>query len=458
MWYARKTKTKLCAALFAATLPAVPWRAGAQNVPLVVQSAPRSLKSIANALQAAPGAPRITASQLGTTIERVTVETYGVPADVVRRYLTLQKGSFLEQGALDRDYANLVNLGRLRARAIVAQGSTAHSVTLTWIVVAPWLRPVVHPLDTGQPLSPIPGLGFAAMSAPIDARGTQFAAYGLSNGLANLGSLLITAPVAIDPVAGRQADFIADVFGGRGVYRASEPAAINVYSWTAGEALHYLVRQTNGTQFEFALRQLHSTDAQPSGIVAPSLYSTYKAPALNTLLEAGLLHVCTGAPTQLYPPYCESQYRLEVIDAIGGFGATNEYQVYVAGITRYISVGASTLALYLGAARTGGVLSDSFLVCASGRAYPKAFCGTDAQSATAEYRIGDALPTKLKVVLFTETAASRVREGSQPWALATYQWHAGSGIGLVYGGIVRLDLAYGSQGARLWFALKGASF
>jgi len=420
------------------------------------QRPPRDLKSVLSGLEGAPPAPRVPAAQLGATIEDVTLETYGVTSDAARRYLTLGKGSVLEQAGVDRDYSNLVNLAGWRPRLVINQGSRLKAVTLHWIVVAPWLRTIVHPLDTGQPLSPIPGLGGALTPPSIDDRGTRFAAYGLSNGLVSLGGLFITTPTAIDAVAGRQSDLMADVSGGRGVYRASQPTATNVYSWTAGEAVHYLIRETDGTQFEFAVRQLHSSDAEPSGIIAPSLYSTYNAPAINTLLEAGVLHVCTSA--QLYPPYCGGQYRFEVIDAIGAFGATNEYQIYVAGITRYVAVGTSTLAFYAGAARTGGVLPDSFLVCASGRAYPKAFCGTDAQSLTAEYRIADALPRKLKLVLFTETASSRVRGGSQPWALPTFQWHAGSGIGIVYAGLVRLDLAYGSEGARLWILLKGASF
>jgi hypothetical protein len=77
---------------------------------------------------------------------------------------------------------------------------------------------------------------------------------------------------------------------------------------------------------------------------------------------------------------------------------------------------------------------------------------------TAEYRADDRRSPKVELVLFTETAASRVRGGDQPWALANYQWHAGSGIGIVYRGMVRLDLAYGSQGARLWFGFNGATF
>jgi len=77
---------------------------------------------------------------------------------------------------------------------------------------------------------------------------------------------------------------------------------------------------------------------------------------------------------------------------------------------------------------------------------------------TAEYRVNDRRAPKVELVMFTETAASRVRGGDQRWAFPSYQWHAGSGIGIVYRGIVRLDLAYGSQGGRLWFGLRGATF
>lgn len=431
-----------------AALLAAPWRAGAQSIPQALRSLPRALEPI-------PAAPKISPSQAGASIEEVRIETSGViEPDAVRRYLSLRKGSLLEQAAVNRDYNNLVRLGGFRPHLLIAKGSNANAVTLHWSVLAEWLQPVVRSFYADQPLSPIPGVGLGARSPPIDDRGTNFFAYGLTNGPSNLARLLLTTPLHVDPVGGREADFGADVFGGQGVYRASQPLAINVYSWTAGTEALYLLRATNGTQFELALRQLHSTNAEPSGIVAPSIYSTYQAPARNTLLEAGIAHNCSGAAAPLYPPYCEMQYRFEVLDGIGWLGATNEYQVYVADVARYIAVGPSTLAFHVAAARTGGVLPDSFLVCGSARAYPKAFCGTDAQTLTAEYRANDALPQKLKVVFFAETAASRVREGEQPWALPTFQWHAGSGMGIVYGGLVRLDLAYGSQGARLWFGVK----
>ncbi|MBV8198942.1 MAG: hypothetical protein JO263_12490, partial [Candidatus Eremiobacteraeota bacterium] len=283
--------------------------------------------------------------------------------------------------------------------------------------------------------------------------------YAVSNGLANLARVLLTTPLQVSAGEGRQSDFVAGVSGAQRVYRDSQPVETNVYSWTAGAQALYLVRSTNGTQFEFALGKLRTTGAEPTGIVAPSLYSTYNAPARNTLLEAGLSRACAGAATQqLYPPYCDVQYRLEVLDGIGWLGATNEYQICVADVAGYIAVGPSTLALHVAEARTGGVLSDSFLVCGAARAYPKPFCGTDAQTLTAEYRVDDRLSPKVELVLFTETAASRIRGGDQPWALPSYQWHAGSGIGIVYRGMVRLDLAYGSQGARLWFGFKGATF
>ena len=444
---------RLGAAVLAATLLTAPARSPAQNLPHILQTA-------LQALAGAPPAPKITARQVGARIEAVSVETSGVvDADVVRRYLSLRRGSLLVQAAVNRDYDNLVKLGGFRPRLVIEDDPLPHAVTLRWTVSAEWLEPAVHPLYAQEPLWPIPGVGFAVRSAPIDDRGTNFSGSAVSNGLANLTRVLLTAPLHVNAGDGRESDFIAGLSGAQGVYRESQPVTTNVYSWTTGAQALYLVRSTNGTQLEFAFGKLRTTGAEPTGIVAPSLYSTYRAPAHNTLLEIGLSRACAGAATQqLYPPYCNVQYRFEVVDGIGWLGATNEYRIYAVDVAGYLAVGPSTLALHVAETRTGGVLSDSFLVCSAARAYPKPFCGTDAQTLTAEYRVGDRLAPKLELVLFTETAASRVRGGDQPWALPAYQWHAGSGIGIVYRGIVRLDLAYGSQGARLWFGFNGATF
>lgn len=409
-----------------------PWRASAQSL---------------------PHTPQVPPWEAGATIANVTVETFGaVRPDAALRYLSLRKGSSLEQAGVNRDYANLVELGKFRANLLIEPDATAKSVTLRWLVRA-------RPLRFDAASFPVQGAGFTLTLPAVDDRGTNFSAYGQLGGLMDLARLGMTLPLHVDAPAGRASDFIADAFGARNTYRASAPLATNVDSWTAGTEARYLERETNGTQYEFAVRQQRSTDAQPSGIVAPSLYSTYKAPARNTLLEAGLAHACAGAATQLlYPPYCYLQYRFAILDGVGGLGATSEYQVYNADIAGYVTVGPSTLALHAATARTGGVLPDSLLVCGDARAYPKAFCGTDAQTLTAEYRIDDELPKILKLDVFTETTANRVRGGDQPWALPAFQWHADSGIGIVYRGIARLDLAYGSQGARLSFALKGESY
>jgi len=444
---------RIAAVALAATLLAAPLRSSAQTLPHALQNA-------VQALAGSPPAPTIPARQAGARIENVRVETSGaVNTAVVRRYLSLRAGSLLEQAAVNRDYHNLVQLGGFRPLLVIADVPFLHAVTLRWIVKASWIEPAVHPLYAQEPLWPIPAVGVVVRSAPLDDRGTDISSYAVSNGLANLARIFLTTPLQINAGDERESDFVAGVLGAQGVYRASAPVAINVYSWTAGAQALYSMRATNGTQFEFGVGKIHTTEAEPTGIVAPSLYSTYNAPAQNSLLVAGLSHACAGAATQrLYPPYCNVQYRFDAADGIGWLGATNEYQIYVADVAGYIAVGTSTLALHAAQARSGGVLSDSFLLCAAARAYPKAFCGTDAQTLTAEYRVNDRRAPKVELVMFTETAASRVRGGDQPWALPSYQWHAGSGIGIVYRGIVRLDLAYGSQGGRLWFGLRGATF
>lgn len=123
-------------------------------------------------------------------------------------------------------------------------------------------------------------------------------------------------------------------------------------------------------------------------------------------------------------------------DGIGGLGSTTTYQVYSAS-----------------AVRSGGVLPDSLLLCAVGRAYPKPFCGTDAEGATLEYRIDEAAHPRFEFILFTEDLASRVL-GAEAFAFPNFRWHPDSGIGVVFHGF-RLDVARGQAGSRLTFELQG---
>jgi hypothetical protein len=145
---------------------------------------------------------------------------------------------------------------------------------------------------------------------------------------------------------------------------------------------------------------------------------------------------------------------LGTVDAVGVLGATNEFQIYTADISQYIRAGSSTFALHAASARTGGVLPESFLVCGGARAYPKPFCGTDAHSLQAEFRLSDRIPSTIHFVVFTETAGSRIRGGAQTFASPEFQWHADSGIGVIYRS-VRINFAYGSEGARTSFELQG---
>jgi len=409
--------------------------------------------------QSLAGPPAISASQRDATIEAVTLETYGVtkPA-VVWQYLALRKGSRLDQAAVDRDYDNLVRLGGYRPRLTIAPGQAPHAVALHWIVMSKWLKPTDHPFYADQPLSaPIQGVGFILTSQTLDSKGTNLSAYTQLSRRANLARILFTIPTSVDASSGRASQVIVDGFGGRGVFRASEPLAINIYSWTSGFEAVYLVSEGDGTQLEIGARQQHSSTAQSSGIVAPSLYDTYAAQARNTVLEAGLSHPCLVPPIKWQPPSCSLQYRFEVLDGIGAFGSTSEYQQYIGDVAHYTPLGTSTLALHANTSRTGGVVPQSFLVCAALRGYPKSFCGTDAESLTAELRIDEAQGHPLRFVLFTETGASRIRGGDQPFAPAAFQWHPDTGIGVIYR-LVRIDLAYGQQGGRLTFELVGQTY
>jgi hypothetical protein len=404
--------------------------------------------------------PKVSAAIAGAQIEDVTIETYGhTSPSVVRRYLSLRKGSLLDQSGVNRDFTNLRRLAGFIPRLVIGPGSAANTATLHWIVMAKWLKPTDHPFYADQPLTaPIQGIGYIVTSAPVDSRGSTFSSYSQLSRRANLVRILYTSPIAVNPVKGTETDVIVDTFGGRGVFRASQPLAINIYSWNTGAEAALLHGATNGTQFEVGIRETRSTTAQSTGIVSPYVFQTSKSPAHVTVLEAGYSHACPVPSSQWYPPYCHTQYRLEAFDALGWFGSTREYQSYLADVAQYFAVGKSTLVLHGAESRTGGVVPDSFLVCAYVRAYPKAFCGTDAQQATAEFRLNDALPQIFKFAFFTETASSRVRGGTQAFAPPTFHWHADSGVGIIFRNYIRVDIAYGSAGGRLSVALQGQTY
>jgi len=430
---------RISSALFMAVLFLVPWCARAQY---------------------GLGPPTyIPPAQRGKTIEDVSIRTYGVVKPVtVRRYLSLRAGDRLTQAGVDHDYANLAKLEGYNARLDVLPGSTENLVRIRWIVMSKWLKPTEHPFYADAPLSaPIQGVGFILTGPPMDQHDSNFSTYTQLSRRANLARVLFTAPLQANPDKGTASSLIVDGFGGRGVFRASEPEAINVYSWTSGEEALYLDQQTDGTQYEGGVRVAHSSDELSSNLVAPSLYNTSDAWAKTTQLVAGVSHACTRGATYWYPPFCNVQYRFSVTDAIGGLDATSHYQVYGADIARYYAIGISTLALHANAFRSGGVIPDSFLLCSTVRGYPKPFCGTDAEGWTAEFRINDEKRRPLEFVLFTEDAASRVRQAVSPNITPYFLWHPDSGIGVIYH-LLRVDLAFGNQGSRLTFELKGQTF
>jgi hypothetical protein len=429
---------RLCAAALLAAMFLFPCRGNAQGL---------------------AGPPVVSALQNGATIEDVSIKTYGATKPVtVRRYLSLHAGSQLSQSALDRDFNNLQRLGRFIARVTVDSGARPRSVRLHWIVMNRWLRPTEHPFYGDQPLSAaIQGVGFIVTGAPIDKRGSNFSTYTQFSQRVNLLRVLYTSPLTVDPQTGRANSLIVDAFGGRGVFRASEPEAISVFSWNAGEEALFLSQRTTGTQVEGGIRVVHSTDELPSNIVAPSIYSTYQAPARATQLIAAISHGCTTPATQWYPPYCGFQYRFTATDAVGGLGATSTYRSIIADVARYFAVGSSTLAFHGNIARTGGVIPDSFLVCATARAYPKAFCGTDSEVGVAEFRLNDAKQRPLEFALFTESAASRVRQSENANATPYFNWHPDTGVAVMYH-LVRVDISYGKGGGRIFLELRGQSY
>jgi len=404
--------------------------------------------------------PIVAVSVVGAPIANVKIETYGeVKASTVSRYLSVHKGDRLEQNAINQDYANLVKLGGFRPRLSIEQDPATGEVTLHWIVMAKWLAPTYHPFYIEEPLSPpVEGVGFVVKSPELSSSGSNLAVSTEFTRRANIARAEYTIPLRINPITGRVSEFLLNTYGAKGVFRASQPYAVDIYSWSTAFGANYLNRGTNGTQYEFGLVSARSTSAKPTYIVAPSMYDTFYKPARNTVLEAGLSHACPGPPTQWHPPYCYVQYRARASDGIGALGATNEFQTYTADIAHYTRVGSSTIALHGALWRSGGVLPTSYINCAAGlHGYAKAWCGTDAQILQAEYRIGDALPGNLKFFLLGETAASRVRGGDQIFAPSKFQWHSDAGFGVMYRGL-RFDITHGAEGGRITYEFQGQLF
>jgi hypothetical protein len=337
------------------------------------------------------------------------------------------------------------------------RSADSSGVTLHWIVLGPIFAPTDHPFYGDQPLSiPIEGFGTVLTSPPLQ-NGANLSLLTQVALRAQLARLLYTQPLWVNSMTGQEGDLILNSYGARGVFRASEPLTEDIYSWVEGYEALYLIRGTNGTQLEFGLRSTRSTSAKPTFIDAPSLIDTYYTPVRDTTLEAGLSHTCPVAPTRWYPPNCYVQYRVEAFDNIGGLGANSEYRSIFADVAQYNRIGSSTLVFHGAAARTGGVLPTSVLLCAYTFGYAKATCGTDTNLVQTEFRIADARPGPLKFILFTETASSRIRGGDQFFAPSTFQWRADSGVGLQYRGF-RFNVAYGNQGGRITYEVQGQLF
>lgn len=402
--------------------------------------------------------PDVAASEIGARVDDVTIEAYGTTnPSIARRYLVLRKGSVVTQRGIARDYRNLAYLAGVRTRLEIRRAPSG-GVVLHWIVLGPVFAPTDHPFYGDQPLSvPIEGFGTVLSSRPLDRDGSNLSLITQVALRAQLARAVYTHPLWVDAATGREGDVIVDAYDARGVFRESEPVTQDVYSWVQGDEALYLVRGTDGTQVEAGLRALRSTSAKPTGIAAPSLIDTYGDAVRTVALEAGISHTCPVPPAQWYPPYCRVQYRIEAFDNVGGLGADAEYRQIFADAAQYTRVGSSTLAVHAALTRTGGVLPTSLLACAYTFGYAKSTCGTDTNLLQTEFRLADARPGPFKLILFTETAASRIRGGDQPFAPPTFQWRADSGVGLQYREF-RFNVASGSQGGRITYEVRGQLF
>jgi len=412
-----------------------------------------------NASAAPEPPPQVAPADEGAKIEDVSIEAYGVTnPQLAIRYLVLHKGDVLTQSAVLRDFRNLSRLAGFRTRLEIRHGTEAGEVSLHWIVLAPDFAPTDHPFYGDQPLSiPIEGFGTVLTSRPLDKDGSNLSLITQVALRAQLARLSYTKPLWVNPASGREGDLILNTYGARGVFRESQPLTEDIYSWVEGDEVLYLVHGTDGNQVEFGFRSARASSQKSTNIVAPSLIDTYDNAVRTTTIEAGLSHTCPVAPTRWYPPNCYVQYRVEAFDNVGGLGADSEYRSIFADLAQYNRVGSSTFVVHGAASRTGGVVPTSFLLCAYTFGYAKATCGTDTNLVQAEFRIADARPGLLKFILFTETASSRIRGGNQPFAPATFQWRADSGVGIQYRGF-RFNVASGSQGGRITYEVQGQLF
>src|SRR5580704_18208319 len=77
------------------------------------------------------GPPTVSPAMAGAQIENVTIQTYGQTSpSVVRRYLSLRKGSLLDQSGVNRDFTNLRRLAGFIPRLVLEPGSAAKTATL----------------------------------------------------------------------------------------------------------------------------------------------------------------------------------------------------------------------------------------------------------------------------------------------------------------------------------------
>ena len=402
----------------------------------------------------------VSPAQIGATIQDVSIDAHGAASpSAVTQYLTMHTGDTLTQAGIARDYANLVHVAGCNPALSVTDGDKPNTVRLHWDVTFKIIAPTYHPFYSDKPLTaPFQGIGFVATSPALDRRGTNFSAFTQLARRADLFSGLFTVPLHVNAAASKESDLIVAYSAGKGVYRQIVPPNKNVFSWANTFAVDYWLHNANDTQFETGVHYVRTTSQLPSGLESPFLFNASKTPTHNVIVEAGLLHGCVNAAARWYPPNCSFQYRVELLDGIGGFGATSKFETLVAGAARYYRAWNSAVALQGTIARSGGVLPDSFVTCAGARAYPKSFCGTDAQLIQVEYRINDTLPQKVKFILFFDDAASRIRGEILPQPTSQFQWHDDFGMGVAYKSLIRIDLAYNRTGGRITFALQGQTF
>jgi hypothetical protein len=386
--------------------------------------------------------PAIPPGAVGSTIEAVRVDVKGI-ADrfTVMRYLAAKPGMKLQASLIEGDYHRLAVLGYYRAAVLIESGHKPGTVIVHWTVVEPWIRLVANTRYSDPMNSVRKGAGFTVSSRSANNGAHPFFQTWVGAFTHDFAAGVI-APINVSSVRNSEQDFVGDVYADFEANQYANPAIATIFNKTAGLEAEWLVRTSSGIRYGIKLRDEHATSAAPSGIVSSSVLPINGVVVKSFLVIAGISSYCYG-PASI----CPAQYRLQFTDGIGAFGASSEFQSYVADASRYFPINAATaFAIRAATTRTGGVVPTQDLPQLDDlRGYKKPFYGTDDEVFQAELRFNDMRPRSIQTFIFTETGGYRFRNGVGPYNPQTFTFNADSGFGFMWRS-VGIVVAHGNTG------------